>query len=485
MPWFWPSDGAFATEDSGPPGENERYLPSVENPGLTEELEAEVQAPPTTVLRRAFSRGGPFAAFGNREFALLWSGAFLSNLGTLIHMTVLMWYVKEVMHANRWVAAVYFAGFAPIIVFVLWAGALADKLDRRRLIMVTQGVMASAALALALATTLGWTRSSVWVVMAPTLALGTGFAFTFPAWRAFVPDIVSRRDLMNAIALDSAGFNMARFLGPTLGSVVLALWTAAGAFYINAASFLAVIAALLFIKPRPHARVTEGSVRSHMIEGIRYLRGHPWVVKMLAILLISTFFGLSYVVLLPSFAKDVLHGGAWAYGALLGATGLGASAGAPLVTLLSGRYLEREIIKAALLAYAFALLLLAASPWLWLSVAASFFIGATFLMVSASMVTVLQGRTERGMRGRVMSFYILVFQGTAPVGGLALGFISDRTTTPTAMYAGAGVVLALALVVLAVPSVTRDAVSGTTLARSRGTRARERVQAAARAGRRW
>jgi len=180
------------------------------------------------------------------------------------------------------------------------------------------------------------------------------------------------------------------------------------------------------------------------------------------VLLVSTFFGLSYVVLLPSFAKDVLHGGPWAYGLLFGASGLGASVGAPLVTWFSNRWVERDIIKAALLGYALSLVLLAGSPWLWLSITASFFIGLFFLMVSASIVTVLQGRTEREMRGRVMSFYILVFQGTAPVGGLALGFISDRTTTPTAMYVGALVVLALAVVVLVVPSILRDAVSGTT-----------------------
>ncbi|MFH1148954.1 MAG: MFS transporter [Actinomycetota bacterium] len=438
----------------------EGALPEPGDQGFAEELVADLESPPPPLLRSAFASGGALASFAHRDFSLLWSGAFVSNLGTLIHNTALLWYVKEVMHANRWVAAVNFANFAPIIIFVLWAGALADRLDRRRLIIVTQAVMAVSALALALATTLGWTSRNIWIILSTTFVLGTGFVFTFPAWRAFVPDIVPRKDMLNAIALDAAGFNMARFLGPAIAGLVLAVWSAAGAFYINAASFMAVIVAMLLIAPRPPMGPPRGSVSRDVRQGLSYVLGHRWALKVLGTLLMATFFGLSFIVLLPGFAKDVLHGGAWTYAALFGASGLGASVGAPLVTHLSRRHRENVIIKWSLLVFNGSLFLLAVSRWTWLSAIGAFFSGVGFLMASSSMVTVLQSRVERNMRGRIMSFYILVFLGSAPLGGLLLGALSDRTSVPTAMYVGACGVAVLMAALFLFPSILREAVAG-------------------------
>ena len=175
---------------------------------------------------------------------------------------------------------------------------------------------------------------------------------------------------------------------------------------------------------------------------------------------ISTFFGLSYIVLLPAFASKVLHGGPLAFGLLVGGSGLGASISAPLVTRLNRSYEERDIIKVSMTGFSLSLLLLATSRYLWLSVLATVVLGITFLMVSASVVTVLQSRVEREMRGRIMSYYILVFQGSAPVGGLLLGYISDVTSAPTAMYIGGGIVFLLALATWLFPSILRDAYAG-------------------------
>jgi MFS family permease len=426
----------------------------------TEEYEADVAAPTTDLMRGSLFRGGVFSAFSYRDFSLLWSGALLSNLGTLIHTTALLWYVKQLTDSNAWVGAVNFASFVPIILFVLYAGSLADRIDRRKLILVTQTGMMLAALALGISTSLGW--SSMVLIMSLTVFMGTAFVFSFPAWRAMIPDLVPPKDLLNGVALDAAGYNMARFVGPALGALIISVWSVAGAFYINAISFLAVIFALMMLRYRPPASAppTE-SIWRQMMQGLVYVRNNSWARNLLIVLGISAFFGLSYVVLLPGVSKDVLHKGSWGYGWLLGGLGLGAVIGAPIVTRLNRDIKEREIIKFALLATSLWLILLSVSRTFWLSFLASVGIGLSFLMVAASMNTVLQSRVERNMRGRIMSFYILLFQGTAPIGGLLMGYVADVKSISFALFIGSAVCLALAVVIIIFPAILKDAVSPT------------------------
>ncbi len=423
-----------------------------------ETLEADVAAPPPGIVRRTAFRGGALSAFRYRDFRLLWSGAFLSNVGTWIHTTVLLWYVKELTGSNAWVATVNLASFAPVLFFVLYAGSLADRVDRRKLIVATQIVMMAAALGLAVAISSG--AESLALIMSLTVVTGIAFVFNFPAWRAMVPDLIPPGDLLGGVALDAAQFNMARFIGPAVGALIVDVWSVAGAFYINALSFVAVIAALLLIrtKPAPGSRHPGGGME-HVKDGFRYLRKNAWAVKLLSVLFIEAFFGISAVVLLPSVTMDVLGGGDLLYGFLLGGIGLGAVCGAPLVTWISRRFAERDIIKGSLLAYAVIMFVLAFSKNPVLSVAMTFCIGVTFLVASACINTVLQSRVERNMRGRIMSFYILVFQGTSPIGGLLIGYLSDVTSTPLAIGMGAAVCLLTAVVIIAAPSILKDAVS--------------------------
>ena len=437
---------------SNPPEDPERPEKEVEV------LESDVTAPTPALVRGTLFQGGTLSAFGHRDFRLLWSGAFLSNVGTWVHTTALLWYVKDLTNSNAWVGAVNLASFMPILLFVLYAGSLADRVDRRKLIIVTQIVMMLAALGLAIATSLG--QHSLALIMALTIGMGVAFVFNFPAWRAMVPALVPQKDLLNGIALDAAQFNMARFVGPAIGAIIIHFWSVAGAFYINAASFLAVIAALLMIRARPVVTTVHAtSTRAHVREGFSYLRVNSWAVKLLVVLMVEAVFGISTIVLLPSVSRDVLYGGSLLYGFLVGAIGLGAVLGAPLVTWLNKRFKERDLIKVSLSAFSVVLMVMAISKSEPLSLLMAFFIGVTFLMASASINTVLQSRVERNMRGRIMSFYILVFQGTSPLGGLLLGYISDKTSTPIAIGIGAAVCMLLAVIMIAVPSLLEDAVS--------------------------
>lgn len=390
-----------------------------------------------------------------RDFRLLWSGAFLSNVGTWIHNTALLWFVKESTGSNTWVGVVNLANFLPVFLFVLWAGSLADRLDRRRLILCTQAAMMLGALGLGLCLQLGLT--SMGVVIPITAAMGLAFVFNFPAWRAIIPDLVPREDMLNGIALDAAQFNLARSVGPLLGALVLHFWSAEAAFYINAASFLAVIAALLLIRTKTPPSKRVPGTGSHILEGIRLAVGESWSRNLLILLGIISFFGLSFLVLLPGLSRDVLDRGSGGYGALLSAIGLGAVTGAPLVTLWRRRIRENTIIKVTSLMVGISLILVGVCRNFWLCIFLSLVTGTASLMMSATINTVLQARVDREMRGRIMSLYILVFQGIYPLGGMFLGYLSDRISVPTTLLTGGAVCAAAGAVVVLFPSLLREA----------------------------
>lgn len=410
-----------------------------------------------TVAEREGKASGALASFRHRDFRLLWSGAFISNVGTWIHNTALLWFVKEATGTNTWVGVVNLANFFPLLLLVLWSGSLADRLDRRKMIIITQTVMMLGALGLGLCLRAG--LSSMGAVIPLTASMGLAFVFNFPAWRSIIPDLVPPRDMLNGIALDAAQFNLARCVGPLLGALVLHLWGAETAFYVNAASFLAVLAALLLMRTEtPPARKT-AATGSHILEVLRLVAGEGWARNQLLLLGVMSFFGLSFLVLLPGMSKDVLMRGSGGYGALLSAIGAGAAVGAPLVTILRRCLPERAIIKASSLVVGLALLGVAACHIFWMCLVLSVILGTSSLMMSAAINTVLQARVGREMRGRIMSLYILVFQGLYPLGGMFLGFMSDRITIPWTLVLGGSVCTAAGLTVVLFPSFLRDAVS--------------------------
>lgn len=423
-----------------------------------EQIEADVASPSTDLVERTLFRGGVLSAFGSRDFTLLWSGAFLSNTGTWIHTAALLWYVKILTDSDAWVGAVNLASYLPVLLFVMLAGSLADHLNRKMLILGSQVFMMLGALALGVLTTLG--AANLGVVMALTALMGVAFVFNFPAWRAIVPDLVPARDLLNGVALDAAQFNMARFVGPALGAFIISAWSVEVAFYINAASFLAVLIAVLFIKTKtPSSPAPPEGVVKHVREGLAYVWANRWAQNLLASLAVVAFFGISFIVLLPGASKDVLQKGAGGFGWLMGAIGLGAVVGAPLVTIASRRVPERDIVRYSVLLVGLLLMAFSFVRVFWLALLLCFGIGVTALALSATINSILQARAARDIRGRVMSLYILVFQGLFPVGGLLMGYLSDARSISFALILGGGVCTGLALLLFAVPSILAGATS--------------------------
>ncbi|HEY5493165.1 MAG TPA: MFS transporter [Candidatus Anoxymicrobiaceae bacterium] len=407
--------------------------------------------------KRTLFKGGVLSAFGERDYAFLWSGALISNIGTWVQTAALLWFIKNVLHSNSWVGAVNMANFLPVLFIVPFAGSLADRHDRRRVIIVGQTVMMIGAFALGIAATLNLDNKAV--IMVTVSIIGIAFAFNFPAWQAILPDLVRREDLLNAIALSSAQWNLARFIGPFIGAALLVYFSAATAFYANAVSFLFVIGALLLIHPKRGAIASrDETLRHDVLEGWKYVWRRKWMVNLLLALAAISFFGFSYLVLIPALVQDVLHRGAGPYGLVLGMTGLGAVVGAPLVTWLSRFVKERNIIKISTMTLGVFLVLFAISRNLLVMCLVSFVLGLAFLMIGSATNSVLQGRSVREMRGRVISFYIMTFIGVSAVGGQFMGYLSDVRSTTFSLIVGGLAVIATALVLMAFPSLIKGAV---------------------------
>jgi MFS family permease len=405
---------------------------------------------------RTLFHGGVLSSFGERDYAVLWTGALISNIGTWVQTAALLWLIKDVLKSNTWVGAVNLANFAPVLLLVPLAGSLADRYNRRKIILAGQVVMMLGAFALGIAASAH--SDSKAVILITVTIIGVAFALNFPAWQAILPDLVQPSDLLNAVALSSAQWNLARFIGPIIGAAMLAAFSPATAFYANAISFLFVIAAVLVIQPKRGVMpAPTGTIRHDVVAGWAYVWQRKWMVYLLVALTFTAFFGFAYIVLIPSLVKDVLHKGAAAYGFLLGMTGLGAVIAAPLVTWLDRHFAERNIIKAAAFGLGALLLAFAASRTYWLSCVISVGLGTCFLIIGSATNSVLQGNSGREMRGRVVGLYIMIYVGVSALGGQFMGYVSDVYSTPYSLMIGGFATILVAVVITAFPSLIHGA----------------------------
>jgi MFS family permease len=369
-------------------------------------------------------------ALAHRNFRLFLIGQGISLIGTFMQQVAVSWVVLTRTNSASLLGVVAFAGQIPGLAVAPVAGVLVDHWNRHRLLLVTQTVAMFQALALAALVFTG--VLAVWHLVALSLLLGVVNAFDMTARQAFLPELLDRReDLANAIALNSSLVNVSRLVGPLLAGLVLWLTSAGICFLANGLSYLAVLAALLAMRvpPRQHAARRVG-LWEGLREGARYVFGFAPIRSILLLLAMTSLLGMSYLVLLPVFARDVLGGGAGTLGVLTGASGLGALTAA---VLLAGRQsvlgLGRWITLAPAL-FGVGLIGFSLVREVWLAAPLLAVVGFAMIMQMSASNTVLQTIVPEDRRGRVMSYYTMAFLGMAPLGSLLGGTLADAFGDP-------------------------------------------------------
>lgn len=383
----------------------------------------------------------PFHALRHRNFRLFSIGQFISLAGTWMQVVALGWLVLDLTDSPFYVGLVSTLTSLPILLFTLWGGVLADRVHRRRALILLQSFMLADALALALLTLTG--HITVHWVMALALVHGTSAAFEVPIRQAFIVEMVGKEDLMNAIALNSSNFNITRIFGPMLAGVVVGSVGVAPCFVLNALSFVAVIVCLLRMEESGARPAPSGaSALTTLREGYRYVLDQPQPRALLLLTALYAIFGFAFVSMLPVFARDVLRTGAAGYGGLMTAVGVGASVGALAMAALGHRVARLRIIRGAGMLFALTLALTALAQVWWLAAGVLAVAGCVMILNNVSTNTQLQMAAPDHLRGRVMGFYSLMVLGMAPLGSFQAGWVSEHYGVPTSLAVGAVVTAA-------------------------------------------
>jgi MFS family permease len=375
----------------------------------------------------------------HRNYQLFFAGQLISLIGTWMDQVAESWLVYRLTGSALLLGTVAFASQIPVFLLAPIGGALADRVDRRRILIATQSAM------MALTFMLAWLtlshRVHIWQVVALAALTGVVNAFDLPARQAFVVDMVSRADLVNAIALNSSMFNGARIIGPALAGIVVAAIGEGWCFFANGVSFIAVIAGLaMMTMDRPRLAI-EGSPLENIIEGFRFVaHGAPVRALMLLLGLVS-FTAMPYAVLMPLFADKILHGGAQALGLLMGCSGVGALAGALTLAMKKTVKGLGTWVAASCAGFGIALLAFSFSRMLWLSAMLLVPVGFCMMIQMASSNTLIQSMVPDRLRGRVMSVYAMTFMGMAPMGALLAGSLAHTLGAP--LTVGIGGVVAI------------------------------------------
>ena len=367
-----------------------------------------------------------FRAMRHRNFRLFFGGQFTSLIGTWMQTVAQAWLVLKLTNSPLMLGVVSFASYFPIVLVALFAGVVVDYVDRRRLLIIAQTLLMLNAFILAWLTYTGMVRVEHVIILAALNGLIS--SFDMPGRQAFVVEMVGMEDLPNAIALNSMIFNAARTVGPAVAGLLIATVGTAMCFFINGVSYLAVIWSLFEMKLARRLKTSSREpVLAQLREGLSYAWRHQAIFYLLMLVAINTGLGAQYAVLMPVFARDILHGGASAYGLLMGAQGVGAVIGA--MTLASRGSSPKALgqnLLVGLCTGALAIFMFGLSPWMALSLIAQMMAGAGVMTYMASTNTLLQLYVSDELRGRLMSLYTMSFIGVSPIGALAVGFIGEH-----------------------------------------------------------
>ncbi|MDP9003636.1 MAG: MFS transporter [Verrucomicrobiota bacterium] len=391
-----------------------------------------------------------FSALKHRNFRLFFYGQLISFTGSWMTTTAQGWLVYQLTGSKALLGVVAAAASAPMLFFATWGGWVADRYPKRSVIVLTQTCSMIISLAMA---ALVWNKLvQPWHIIVLAVIGGITMAFDMPARQSFVIEMTSREDLMNAISLNSSAFNCARIVGPSIAGILMGKVGIAMCFLLDGLSFIAVIAGLLRMRlPKKEARIDSAAGPiGQALEGFRYVWTHPRVLTILSLFTVVGIFGWSYTVLMPAFARDVLHLGAHGYGLLLAGSGIGALAAA-LTVASAGHILPPRtmalggvgIFSAALVLFAFN-----KNPYVATLLLAT--VGFGVVLYFSTSNTVLQTIVPDDMRGRVMGIWALIFGGMIPLGSLEAGVMADFIGAPATIAIGALVCALAAIITLQV-----------------------------------
>jgi MFS family permease len=379
----------------------------------------------------------------HRNFRLFWIGQTISLIGTWMQQVGQGWLALQLSNSAFIVGLVNAAGTLPVLFFSLYAGVIVDRRDKLRLVKIAQVLLSLEAAVLWWAVWSGWITIPLLVILAGVHGLIS--AVEIPARQSLIVDLVGRDDVVDAIALNSGGFNLARIIGPSIAAAVIAAVGLAWCFGINALSYIAVIGCLAAIHlPKFVPSETIVAAREGFRQGVAYIRSRREITGIMWLIAVYSIFGFQYLSMMPVIARDVLHTGAGGYGFLLTLVGVGALSGALSLAALSARFRRGRLFRIS--AFSFALLLLLFSFVRVKEIAGPILIltGMTMMVNGALANGILQSLVPDELRGRVMAAYVFVYVGFTPIGSLIAGIISHAIGVQVAIGAGAVVMLAFA-----------------------------------------
>ena len=387
----------------------------------------------------------PFRALQiHRNFRLFWTGQTVSLIGTWMQQVGQGWLALELTDSAFFVGLVAAAGTLPVLLFSLYGGVVADRRSKLQIVMVCQALLLLEAAALWWLTLTG-IISVDWLLVLATLG-GVISAFEIPARQALTVELVSREDLVDAIALNSGGFNLARIIGPSIAAIVLAKLGLAWCFGINALSYFAVLGSLAFIRlPAWTPVLNLVSPFEQLKQGFQYIRDTRAVSGLIGVIAMYSIFGFQYLTMMPVIARDLLGTGASGYGALLTFVGVGALSGALALAALGPRIRRGRLFRATAFAFAALTILFSFVRSVPLAAVVLLFLGLTMLINGALANGILQTVVPDELRGRVMATYVFVYVGFTPFGSFIAGAVARVVGVEWAIFSGGVVMLAYSM----------------------------------------
>jgi len=397
---------------------------------------------PARPVRRSIN---PFRALQvHRNFRLFWTGQTVSLIGTWMQQVGVGWLALEMTNSAFMVGLVSAAGSFPVLLFSLYGGVVADRVSKLRIVIICQALLLTEATALWWFTWSG--RINIHWLLALATFGGVVSAFEIPARQAMIVELVTREDIVDAIALNSGGFNLARIVGPSIAAVVLAKFGLAWCFGIDAISYLAVLGSLSQVRlPRWTPLQHLVSPFEQLKQGVNYIRGSRAVSGLMGIIAVYSIFGFQYLTMMPVVARDVLHTGASGYGLLLTFVGIGALTGALSLAGLGARIRRGRLFNVTAYAFPGLTILFSLTRSIHLAAVVLILMGLTMLINSALANGILQTVVPDELRGRVMATYIFVYVGFTPIGSFIAGALSRVMGVQWAIFSGGVIMLTYSL----------------------------------------